>query len=220
MATLRALRSICLGLLLWFGTEGFIAARGRFRRRDVSRNAIGPPIPGARFSVKSQLPAIREAVAEQGLARLWSESAACLTACGMDTEDAEEILAKGLGWSTWLAVNRAEYLKPKAPEPAALQRSVAFLKDGPLRLSGEELRQVLLGSPKAAVKDPKAAYESSLATAPEEFQTPAAFRALLLRSPTILELSFNCGHRCSAACGRCWCPALVQLRVGAVPAKL
>ena len=33
--------------------------------------ASGPPIPGARFSVKSQLPAIREAVAEQGLARLW-----------------------------------------------------------------------------------------------------------------------------------------------------
>ena len=43
--------------------------------------------------------------------------------------------AKGFGWSTWLAVNRAEYLKPEVPRPSQVAESLAWLTAQPLALT-------------------------------------------------------------------------------------
>eukprot|EP00435_Cladocopium_sp_Y103_P030183 s775_g7.t1 len=119
--------------------------------------------------------------------------------------------AKSAGWSTWLAVNRAAYLKPEDPNAQETLEALRYFRDGPLQLTSEQLRDVLRASPKALQK-PQAAYQAARQTAPEEFQSPEAFRELVLRCPMVLELSFNCGHSCAAACNRCWCPAMNRIK--------
>ncbi|CAL1167088.1 unnamed protein product [Cladocopium goreaui] len=167
---------------------------------------------GASFGSASVVPQIRQALEESGTLRQWLESAAALSqACSLELEEAEGILAKSAGWSTWLAVNRAAYLKPEDPNAQETLEALKYFRDGPLKLTSEQLRDVLRASPKALSK-PQAAYQAARQTAPEEFQSPEAFRELVLRCPMVLELSFNCGHSCAAACNRCWCPAMNRIK--------
>ncbi|CAE7564749.1 Olah [Symbiodinium pilosum] len=147
---------------------------------------------------QSILPPIREAAAEMGCLDEWRGSTSAISAaCEMEQEDAETLLAKGFGWSTWLAVNRAEYLKPEVPRPSQVAESLRWLASGPLTLTPAELRAVIQGSPKASLRNPAASYEDALATAPEEFQHPSAFRQLLVRCPIVLEPWKN--YRCCAS---------------------
>ncbi|CAK9099701.1 unnamed protein product [Durusdinium trenchii] len=205
-----ALAVVCLvwNSLRFNQTDAFLSPRG-LRQRECTKVQASS---GTTFATSPVVPAIREALKEGGCLNQWFDSAtAVANACGLQTDEAETILAKGFGWSTWLAVNRAAYLKPENPDSAKISEGLDYFTSGPLKLTKEELRYVLQESPKA-LNRPAAAYQDALATAPEEFQSPEAFRELLLRCPMVLELSFNCGHSCAAACARCWCPALSRIK--------
>jgi len=204
------------GLLAFSRREGLLfspgwqsAQRPRFHKSRLNAAAGTSTLPAK----QSILPAIREAAGEMGCLDEWMGSASSLAAaCDMELEDAETLLAKGFGWSTWLAVNRAEYLKPDVPRPLEVAESLKWLASQPLNLNPTELRAVVQGSPKASLRNPAASFADSLTTAPEEFQQPAAFRELLVRCPIVLELSFHCGFSCAAACSRCWCPAMQRIK--------
>ena len=43
--------------------------------------------------------------------------------------------AKSAGWSTWLAVNRAAYLKPEDPNAQETLEALKYFRDGPLKLT-------------------------------------------------------------------------------------
>eukprot|EP00439_Symbiodinium_sp_Y106_P080701 s3252_g19.t1 len=204
------------GLLAFSRREGLLfspgwqsAQRPRFHKSRLNAAAGTSTLPAK----QSILPAIREAAGEMGCLDEWMGSASSLAAaCDMELEDAETLLAKGFGWSTWLAVNRAEYLKPDVPRPLEVAESLKWLASQPLNLNPTELRAVVQGSPKASLRNPAASFADSLTTAPEEFQQPAAFRELLVRCPIVLDLSFHCGFSCAAACSRCWCPAMQRIK--------
>ena len=48
---------------------------------------------------------------------------------------------------------------------------------------------------------------------PKNPKKPSIFyRKILFSTRNIEELSFNCGYSCSAACSRCWCPAMTRIK--------
>ena len=47
--------------------------------------------------------------------------------------------AKSAGWSTWLAVNRAAYLKPEDPNAQETLEALRYFRDGPLKLTLGEI---------------------------------------------------------------------------------
>lgn len=51
---------------------------------------------------------------------------------------------------------------------------------------------------------------------PQKSQNPKKpsifYRKILFSTKNIEELSFNCGYSCSAACSRCWCPAMTRIK--------
>jgi len=168
---------------------------------------------------KALLDAVREKVASMGNGAAWSEAVAVLAAATQSTpEEAETCLAKGFGWSMWLAMNRPGYFKPELPEAEALGVGLAWLTSpqGPLCLSASELRAAVAAAPKAYLRSPHASYEDALASAPEAYREPEAFRALLLRDPRVLELTYDCEGSCAAQCARCWRPSLMRLTGGAL----
>mmetsp|Transcript_46465 Transcript_46465/g.124180 ORF Transcript_46465/g.124180 Transcript_46465/m.124180 type:complete len:348 (-) Transcript_46465:1041-2084(-) len=163
------------------------------------------------------LDAVREKVASMGNGAAWNEAVAVLADATQSTpEEAETCLAKGFGWSMWLAMNRPDYFKPELPQAEALGAGLIWLtsRQGPLRLAASELRAAVAAAPKAYLRSPRASYEDALASAPEAYRAPEAFRALLLRDPRVLELTYDCEGSCAAQCARCWRPSLMRLTGG------
>eukprot|EP00443_Scrippsiella_acuminata_P025403 CAMPEP_0115186032 /NCGR_PEP_ID=MMETSP0270-20121206/9775_1 /TAXON_ID=71861 /ORGANISM="Scrippsiella trochoidea, Strain CCMP3099" /LENGTH=204 /DNA_ID=CAMNT_0002599149 /DNA_START=197 /DNA_END=811 /DNA_ORIENTATION=- len=177
-----------------------------------------PRLATAERCVDAQLLAgTREGVAAAGGEVAWEEArAAMVDAMGASPDEAETWLAKAFGWSTWLALNRANYFKPELPEVGQLKSALGWLVNGPLGLRPEDLRAAVAASPKAYLREPQRSYETALAVAPEEFREPAQFLELVLRDPKVLELTYDCLGSCGAQCARCWRPSLWKLTGGAL----
>jgi len=174
------------------------------------------------------LAAVREGVAAKGATGAWEEVAVALaSAAGMEVEEAELALAKALGWKAWFDLNRPVYLKPKLPPPPATVRAaLQWLVEGPLRLSPTELHAALSNSPLVYLREPERSYSAALKAAPKQFSEPGSFRELLLREPSVLDLTWNCettdpasrpldawgeAIHCDGQCTHCWRTATPRL---------
>ncbi|CAE7568638.1 unnamed protein product [Symbiodinium microadriaticum] len=174
------------------------------------------------------LAAVREGVAERGGEEIWQAGASAL-AQNLDAsqEDAELILAKAFGWTGWYELNRPSYLKPKLPPaPQQIFEALSWLRQGPLQLTAEQLRNALAIKPLVYLKEPRSSYESALQVAPEQWRSPDAFKELLLREPQVLDLTHNClltdpaerikdewgeAVHCDGKCTHCWRTATPKL---------
>lgn len=183
---------------------------------------------GSQPDNKALLCAVRDGVAAMGGSSVW-EDAAQVIAAGLSSEyeEAEFILAKAFGWTGWYELNRPSYLKPKLPpDSSKLRESFRWLIEGPLRLSLEELKIALATKPLVYLQDPAASYAAAIQAAPEQFQSPEAFRNLLVTQPQILDLTHNCeltdpserpvdawgqAVHCDGRCTNCWRTATPRL---------
>ncbi|CAE7200186.1 Olah [Symbiodinium natans] len=118
----------------------------------------------------------------------------------------------------------------RVPSQAALTRllplRLRWLREGPLQLTAEQLRRALAVKPLVYLKEPQASYERALQVAPEQWRSPQAFKALLLREPQVLDLTHNClltdpadrvkdewgeAVHCDGKCTHCWRTATPKL---------
>jgi len=167
------------------------------------------------------LPAVWKGVMEMGGIDAWKEVVAnMMRATNMPELEAELALALAFNWKAWYQMNYPAYLKPGLPpHPNEVQDALQWLQDGPLHLSPDELRVALEKCAQTYMTDPKSSYFAALSTAPEQFREPDAFRALLLREPHALRLTYNCMDTdpdtrpilalgealpCDGQCRRCW----------------
>ncbi|CAE8647810.1 unnamed protein product [Polarella glacialis] len=171
-----------------------VAARGGAEAWDLAARTLAAALVLGETAVPSGSSSFSEAEGEGGA-----------------VQQAEEALTKGFGWSMWMAMNQPSFFKPEIPDPSKLERALAWLAHGPLVLTADQLRAAIAASPKSFLRDPERNYAAALEAAPEQFRDPSAFRALLLREPKVLELSWDCKGSCSAQCARCWRPAMSGL---------
>jgi len=167
------------------------------------------------------LPAVRKGVAEMGGIDAWKEVVATMVrATNMPELEAELALALAFNWKAWYQMNYPAYLQPGLPpHPNKVQDALQWLQDGPLHLSPDEQRVALEKCAKIYMTDPKSSYLAALSAAPEQFREPDAFRALLLREPHVLRLTYNCLNTdpdtrqilalaeplpCDGQCRECW----------------
>jgi len=186
------------------------------RRFGLSRAAAWQPIES-----DDMLPVVRKGLAEMGGTETWKEVVAIIVrATNMPEVEAELALALAFNWQGWFQMNCPTYLKPELPpHPNKVQDALQWLQDGPLHLSPDELRVALEKCAKTYMTDPKSSYLAALSTAPEQFREPDVFRALLLREPHALRLTYNCLDTdpdtrpilalgeplpCDGHCRRCW----------------
>ena len=152
------------------------------------------------------LPTVREGIAEAGGSEEWDKSVAVLSeAMGVDSEEAERILADALGWRAWAAANEKfrRFQKPVAPDTAKLEESIAWLKDGPLKLDQGQLVAAVSTSPKVYLQCPDVAYRKAKGAAPKKFAD--TFDELALKDPSVMECYHNCSDDgCASECGNCW----------------
>ena len=91
---------------------------------------------------------VREALTPESLAQWRTSARALAKACEVQEEEAEVMIAKAFGWSTWLAVNKAAYLRPQEPDAQQISEAIEYLTEGPLRLKlGSSLGALLAQEP-------------------------------------------------------------------------
>lgn len=154
------------------------------------------------------IPAVREGVAEAGNQEPWEESVALLVkSAGMESEEAELILADGLNWQAWAKASpmMRKYAKPVQPDAEKLKDALQWLNEGPLELDQAQLQNAVRDFPKVYLTTPEDKYEKALAASPDK--DPSAFRELLLNDPSVLDCYYNCDDAdegCASECGNCW----------------
>eukprot|EP00439_Symbiodinium_sp_Y106_P062852 s751_g9.t1 len=163
------------------------------------------------------LAAVREGVAERGGGEIWQAGARAL-AQNLDAsqEDAELILAKAFGWTGWYELNRPSYLKPKLPPaPEEIFEALSWLRQGPLQLTAEQLRNALAIKPLVYLKEPRSSYELALQVAPEQWRAPDAFKethnCLLTDPAERVKDEWGEAVHCDGKCTHCWRTATPKL---------
>jgi len=156
---------------------------------------------------------------------VWDAAADAIASyCGDDHIHAHLVLAKAYGWQGWIQMNKPAYLSPNPPHPAEqLRRSLKWLREGPLAMTEDELKDALLAQPMPYLTNPKKKYEGAISCAPEQWRKPEVFRELLRREPKVLQLTWNCQYtdpferdrvmgllssgesfHCDGQCTKCW----------------
>ena len=173
---------------------------------EASRTTRRLVITRSSSSPADILPTVREGIAEAGGSEEWEKSVAALSgAMKVDSEEAERILADALGWRAWAAANEKfrRFQKPVAPDNSKLKESIAWLKDGPLKLDQEHLVAAISTSPKVYLQGPEVAYRKAKGAAPKKFAD--TFDELVLKDPSVMECYHNCSDDgCASECGNCW----------------
>ena len=172
---------------------------------EASRTTRRLVITRSSSSPADILPTVREGIAEAGGSEEWDKSVAVLSeAMGAGSEEAERILADALGWRAWASANEKfrRFQIPVAPDAAKLEESIAWLKDGPLKLDEEQL-VANSTSPKVYLQGPDVAYRKAKGAAPKKFAD--TFDELVLKDPSVMECYHNCSDDgCASECGNCW----------------
>jgi hypothetical protein len=155
------------------------------------------------------LETVREGILEAGFEHVWNESAETLAeSISIELVEAEACLAQAWKWKNWAVTTSKiarKYVKTVEPDQEALKTSLNWLKDGPLALNHELIRDAILKYPEAYLACPEQNYKKALEVAPLEYQDPSEFRDLLLKDPSVLLCTYNCADGgCNSECGNCW----------------
>lgn len=157
---------------------------------------------------------VRDGVKEAGHEEEWNKSVAILMNTPININDeyeAEHYLAQATNWKSWAVTTSdiaRKYITPKVLDSDKLQANIDWVlsEEGPLKLPADILsQQAIPKAPVAYLVDPAATYEKALAAAPKQYNTPEAFRELILKDPTALQNTYNCADTgCNSECGNCW----------------
>eukprot|EP00929_Paragymnodinium_shiwhaense_P055864 TRINITY_DN27966_c0_g1_i1.p1 TRINITY_DN27966_c0_g1~~TRINITY_DN27966_c0_g1_i1.p1 ORF type:complete len:277 (+),score=47.53 TRINITY_DN27966_c0_g1_i1:75-833(+) len=206
----------------------FVGPLHSYGSRSAVRGGRAQLFAGGDAATDSVLETVRTEAAKLMGEGVWEAGAEAIAAhCDGDLEHAENVLAKAYGWRVWVQMNKPVYLKPKViPAADSLRKALAWVRQGPLAMSAEELKTALLTAPLPYLTDPETSYREALQAAPEQFQDPQVFRELLQRAPKVLQLTWNCektdpnergldawGERihCDGQCTNCWRTATPML---------
>lgn len=209
-SSLLFLSWLLLGLL--GGVLAFAALDVPTARHHHSRSSSPLPLSLLSSSTNTDfdyLETVREGIAEAGLSDDWDEAAAFLSdAAAIERREAEDSLARAWNWRGWAVVKSQiarRFIRPAPPDPRQLQTAIRWLREGPLAVPDTALVRGVREHPDVYLISPEEMYGKALEAAPEEYQSPDAFRETLLRTPSVLGCIYNCVDTgCNSNCGSCW----------------
>lgn len=152
---------------------------------------------------------VREEVSQAGVKDEWKDATQLLSeSLDIDLEQAEACCAETWNWKS-LAMcpmkSARKYVQTSTPDSQQIQASLEWLKEGPLKLNDEQLRECVLETPQAYLASPESTYKQALKVAPKDYRNPEDFRNLLLKDPNVLQCTYNCADDgCNSECGNCW----------------
>lgn len=156
------------------------------------------------------LPEIREAVmgAADGAGVVWKESVEILSELFESSEEeAELVLADAFRWKSWALASEMfrRYQKPLLPEKDEVKEALTWLRDGPLKLTDDQIRKNILSHPQIYLVEPEKAYKKVLSSAPPMYRNVTALKFLIDGDPSVMQVWYNCDEEgCQSECGSCW----------------
>jgi hypothetical protein len=175
--------------------------------RSLTSVATALSLAATPSSDTTLLPIIREAVAEAGGEDAWKESTQILSGMFELEEDAEWCLATAFQWQAWAkaADMVKRYQNPVVPDATKVQEALAWLQEGPLALTEEQMKTYIREYPQIYLVAPMESYRKVVGVAPRKYRDKAVLKELIQDNPNILQLTYNCdGEGCASECGSCW----------------
>lgn len=194
-----------------FSTNDRVLPRPRNGRRlTVASMAWTTSASGADL-----LPEIRDEIEARGKGQLqtWEESVRIVAdrfpgpGASDDDDEAELCLADAFRWKAWASASAMarRYQKPTLPDGDRLREGLDWLRDGPLEMTDEQVRNNIRRYPGIYLREPDALYGKVMRSAPKKYRDDAVLKQLIEMDPNILQVTFNCEEEgCQSECGSCW----------------
>mmetsp|Transcript_31910 Transcript_31910/g.54441 ORF Transcript_31910/g.54441 Transcript_31910/m.54441 type:complete len:230 (+) Transcript_31910:236-925(+) len=178
-------------------------SRNNAPRPHATCMAMKPPVADADL-----LPEIRDEILErEGELTAWEDSVEILSDL-FDEDDAAEIyLADAFRWKAWASASdmMRKYQRPVLPEASKISEGIAWLKEGPLGMSDDQIRNNIQQYPGIYLREPNVFYKKVMGAAPRKYRDDEVLKQLIGDDPNILQVTFNCdGEGCQSECGSCW----------------
>ena len=168
----------------------FSSSRFNCDRRDSVRQSllVAPALSSSEMDI---LPQIREAVMGLDGGVVWEESTQVLSELfDSSEEEAELILADAFRWKSWALASDMfrRYQKPLLPKKDMVKEALAWLRDGPLQLTDDQIQKHILSHPQTYLTEPEKAYNKVLGSAPSKYRNARAIKCLVDADPSILQV--------------------------------
>lgn len=155
------------------------------------------------------LPEIREEIIErEGHLQDWEDSIAILSKLfDNKEEEAELYLSDAFRWKAWASASdmMRKYQRPVLPNAQILQEGINWLRDGPLEMNDESIRNNIQQYPGIYLREPNVMYKKVRGSAPRKYRDDTVLKYLIDNDPNILQVTYNCGDEgCQSECGSCW----------------
>lgn len=177
------------------------------RSRSFGVAVAALTVSSSSTEMEGLLPVIRTAVAEAGGEEAWKESTQVISELFECEEEAELCLATAFNWRAWAKASDTmkRYQKTRLPDATKIQEALTWLKEGPLELNGNQLRNSIRDYPNIYLVEPMTFYRKTMGSAPRKYRDPSILKELITDDPNVLQVTYNCdGEGCASECGSCW----------------
>ena len=144
----------------------------------LRRNAVKTVLASTKSSDVDFLPEIRNEIIErEGQLQSWEESVQIISDLFKEDESLEEseaelYLADAFRWKAWASATEMtrKYQRPVLPNADKLQEGLNWLRDGPLEMTDEMIRNNIRQYPGIYLREPNAFYKKVLGSAPRKYR--------------------------------------------------
>lgn len=204
-----------------FSTSHNACCVPRSRNNNSRRsNAAVTVVAATPTSDVDLLPEIRDEIIERGLElRAWEDCARILSDLfagssssssdnnNNNEEEAELYLADAFRWKAWASASAMmrKYQRPVLPDANKLREGIDWLKEGPLGMTDDQVRNNIRQHPGIYLREPNAMYKKVLGSAPRKYRDDEVLKRFIEDDPNVLQVTYNCdGEGCQSECGSCW----------------